>query len=103
MADRAHHKLAFKFFGPYRVIAKVGTVAYRRELSPSSAIHPTFHVSQLKKAVGAPHAVTTELPSESAIWSVPERILQQRLLRKGTTSVVQGLIKWSELPESLAT
>jgi hypothetical protein len=103
MADRAHHKLGFKFFGPYRVIAKVGTVAYRLELPPSSAIHPVFHVSQLKKAVDAPHAVTTELPSESAIWSVPERILQQHLLRKGTTFVVQGLIKWSELPESLAT
>lgn len=78
-------------------------VAYRLELPSSSAIHPVFHVSQLKKAVGAHHAITIELPTESALWNFPERILQQRLLHKGTTSVVQGLIKWSQLPESLAT
>ena len=88
LADRSHHKLAFRFFGPYRVIAKIGTVAYRFELPPSSSIHPVFHVSQLKKAVGAHQSVTAEPPSDLAIWSVPERIIQRRLLRKGTSSVL---------------
>jgi hypothetical protein len=103
VVDHSHHKLAFRFFGPYRVIGKVGTVAYRLELPPSSSVHPVFHVSQLKKAVGAHQSVTAKPPSATAIWSVPERIIQRRLLRQGTSSILQGLIKWSHLSESLAT
>jgi hypothetical protein len=103
VADRSHHKLAFRFFSPYKVIGKVGTVAYRLELPPSSSIHPVFHVSQLKKAAGTHHSVTAEPPFAIAIWSVPECIIQRLLLRQGTSSILQGLIKWSNLPESLAT
>ena len=32
VARRAHQKLAFCFFSPYRVLAKIGPVAYRLEL-----------------------------------------------------------------------
>jgi hypothetical protein len=75
VADRAHQKLAFKFFGPFRIVERVGSVAYRLELLTSSSIHPVFHVSQLKKSVGAHHSVFDTLPPSMVRWSVPEKIL----------------------------
>ena len=102
LADRANQKLAFKFFGPFRIIERIGSVAYRLELPASSSIHPVFHVSQLKKAVGGQHVVEKNLPP-SIRWSIPERILQRRSVFKGAVPVRQGLIKWSQLPSSLST
>ena len=103
LAHRSNQKLAFKFFGPYRILARVGHVAYRLELPASSSVHPVFHVSQLKKSVGKSHSVTSHPPSEVILWSVPERILQTRSINKGTRSITQGFVLWSNLPRSLAT
>jgi hypothetical protein len=51
VAPRASQTLAFKFFGPFPVVQKVGFVAYWLELPAQSTVHPMFHVSLLKKVV----------------------------------------------------
>ncbi|KAJ9567817.1 hypothetical protein OSB04_003783 [Centaurea solstitialis] len=42
-------QVGLRFIGPFKIVARVGKVAYRLELPPElSQIHNTSHVSQLR-------------------------------------------------------
>jgi hypothetical protein len=48
-------KLAPRNIGPFPILEKCGTVAYKLDLPPFLAgVHDIFHVSQLKKCLKAP-------------------------------------------------
>jgi transposase InsO family protein len=101
LARRANQKLAFRFFGPYKILARVGAVAYKLELPSSSAIHPVFHVSQLKASHGT-QSVTAVLPDDLAQFQVPHKILDRRWT-SGSSPIEEVLVQWSQMPPSLAT
>ena len=103
LAPRAHHKLCFKFFGPYEIIEKINPVAYKLKLPEESSIHPVFHVSMLKPASARPSSVSATLPDTDDSIQVPEKILQRRLHHQGARVVPQLLVKWSGMEDSLAT
>ena len=47
--------LAPRYIGPFKIIKRVGAVAYRLELPEEmSDIHNVYHVSQLKKCLKVP-------------------------------------------------
>ena len=43
-------KLSPRFIGPFEILERIGTVAYRLALPPNmSGVHEVFHVSMLRK------------------------------------------------------
>jgi hypothetical protein len=103
VGERMNQKLAFRFFGPFEVIKQVNAVAYELVLPSGSSIHPVFHVSQLKSAVGIRTPVHDLVPDLFTGLQVPEEVLDSRLSRKGNKTLSQVLIRWSGWPDSLAT
>jgi hypothetical protein len=43
--DKKDNKLSKNYYGPYKELQKIGTMAYKLELPTSSQVHPVFHVS----------------------------------------------------------
>ncbi|KAI1673224.1 hypothetical protein L13192_04083 [Pyrenophora tritici-repentis] len=48
--QRASKKLDWKNLGPYRVVRKISSQAYRLDLPATMKIHPVFYVSLLRLA-----------------------------------------------------
>ncbi|XP_070045280.1 uncharacterized protein [Nicotiana tomentosiformis] len=88
-------KLSPMYIGPYKILQKVGQVAYRLELPPKmSLVHQVFHVSILKKVVGDPSLIvpidTNEVNEELSYEVISVSILDrqvQKLMNKGIASI----------------
>lgn len=106
VAHRPYPKLAYKFFGPYKVLARIGAVAYKLELPENSGIHPVFHISQLKPFTPDYTPVFSTLPAITDLQATdaqPASILERRVVKKGNTAVPQVLVQWMGLPPSSTT
>jgi hypothetical protein len=103
VAARSSRKLTFRFFGPFDVIKQVNPVAYELALPSGSAIHPVFHVSQLKPVVGIRVPVCSVLPDFDTGLQIPEQVMDSRLFQKGGKVISQVLVRWSGWPEVLTT
>jgi hypothetical protein len=53
--------------------------------------------------IGSKYQVTSDVPPDLSSMQVPERVLQKRLVARGAKTIMQVLIKWSALRETLST
>jgi hypothetical protein len=101
-------KLVPRYIGPFPILEKCGTVAYKLDLPPSLArVHDIFHVSQLKKCLKAPVDVVlpevTLLKADLLYPEDPINVLDQKdhVMRRKTIMFFK--IQWSNHSEEEGT
>jgi hypothetical protein len=99
-------KLTPRYIGPYRIVERIGKVAYRLALPPEMAkIHDVFHVSVLKKYVHDPLHVLehppVELREDLSYEEVPVAILDrsEKRMRNKVIPLVKVLWRSSRIEE----
>ncbi|GKE92357.1 hypothetical protein Tco_1573452 [Tanacetum coccineum] len=91
-------KLNPRYIGPFKIIAKVGTVAYRLELPEKlSRVHSTFHVLKLKKCMAnEPLAISLDeiqVGDKLNFIEEPVDIIHAQSLQLGRSGVFINLIR----------
>ena len=73
-------KLSPHYYGPFQVLARIGSVAYRLQLPPKSRLHDVFHVVFLKKYTGDSPTTTVPLPPivHGRVVPAPAAVLRAR-------------------------
>ncbi len=56
------NKLSPKYYGSYKVLQKIGIMAYKLQLPESSRVHSVFHVSCLNKVIDGNLSVQSKFP-----------------------------------------
>ena len=100
-------KLSPRFIGPFEILERVGTVAYRLALLPSmSGVHEVFHISMLRKYTPDPAHVVDwgqiEVDIDGTFEDGPVCILDSRdqVLRRKTVRLVRVLWRHCGVEES---
>ena len=100
-------KLSPRFIGPFEILERVCTVAYRLALSPSmSGVHELFHVSMLRRYTPDPADVVDwgeiEVDTDETFEEGPVCIINSRdqVLRRKTVRLVRVLWQHRGVEES---
>lgn len=106
LRNQTYHKLLPKFYGPFKVLDRIGQTAYQLEFPAAADIHNVFHVSQLKLYQGVAPTSIQPLPPAVELFDttkIPEEILDRKMVKRGSVVATKVLIKWKNLPKELAT
>ncbi|GJX66281.1 putative reverse transcriptase domain-containing protein [Tanacetum coccineum] len=93
-------KLNPRYIGPFKVLAKVGIVAYRLELSQQlSRVHSTFHVSNLKKCLSdEPLAISLDeiyIDDKLHFVEEPVEIMDREVKRLKQSRILIIKVRWN--------
>jgi ribonuclease HI len=95
LADGAVKKLAPKKFGPYPIIEKISSVAYKLGLPAHVKVHPVMHVSLFERDHSQPGDDRVTDPPPPEILDGEEHFFVERLLgTKGTGRLRKYLVRW---------
>ncbi|GJZ88382.1 putative reverse transcriptase domain-containing protein [Tanacetum coccineum] len=97
---RKKGKLAPRFIGPFKIVDKVGTVAYRLRLHEElNGVHDTFHVSNLKKYLVDP---TLQVPLDEiqvdaklSFVEEPMEILEKEFKKLKRSRIAIVKVQWN--------
>jgi hypothetical protein len=106
VALHRNQKLSRRYFGPFAVIEKIGSVAYKLLLPPHARIHPVFHVSLLKPCKGNHEQPYWPLPlmtTEEGPILLPDNIIDSRVLLRNGHTIPQVLVQWENMSTAAAT
>ena len=99
-----------RYRGPFEVIERIGTVAYRLALPPTYECHDVFHVSQLvphrpRPPALVPSAADAAWPPihDAAVNPTEEYEVDYIMDQRGSGDAAQYLVKWRGTPEDQAT
>ena len=88
-------KFGKKRLGPYKIIGKVGPVAYRLLLPDDMQVHPVFHVSLLEPYHTNPFPTRRqESPPPIYVEGEPEYVVEELLNSREHDGHGQYLVKW---------
>lgn len=99
-------KLTQQYVGPFRVVERIGRLAYRLSIPTHWKVHPVFTIAQLEPYItGDPFesilpAQPPDLQAErespettKASW-ILERILRKRVMKRGKGRATEYLVRW---------
>ncbi|XP_049358858.1 uncharacterized protein LOC125823534 [Solanum verrucosum] len=96
---KSYADLSPRYIGPYKIIQRIGQVAYELELPQElSAVHSVFHVSMLRKCVGDPSYITpiedVQVTGDLTYEEVPIAILDRQVKKLRNKEMASVKVLW---------